>query len=153
MTTFRTPPGTPAPDFRAPSSNGQTLDQESFLGKVPLLLVFPGNDRGRAEEILIAFDAQLLDFGHRRVQVLGIVNDTARSVRELAERLPLPSLTLLADGDGSIANSYGVDGDPWYVLVDREGLVFRSFAHDPQGDYVEHALTTCDALVGPPVLP
>ena len=35
------PVGSSAPDFRAPTSNGQTLDRSSFLDKIPVALAFP----------------------------------------------------------------------------------------------------------------
>jgi len=94
--------GSIAPDFRAPTSNGQTLDRAAFLGKVPVALVFPAPDTSDLQAILTTFDTRMVEFGHRRVQVLAVVDESARTVRELAERIPLHALTLLADQDGSI---------------------------------------------------
>lgn len=105
--------GTRAPDFRAPSSNGQTLDRDSFLGKVPVVLVFPAPEhRG---EILRAFDDHLVEFGRRRIQVLAVLPETARGVRDLGDRDGM-SLPILADQDGSIAESFGAVPDRAFVL-------------------------------------
>lgn len=105
--------GTRAPDFRAPSSLGQTLDQESFLGKVPVVLGFPSPER-RAE-LLRAFDDHLVEFGRRRIQVLLVLPQTPRDVRDLSDRDGL-SLPILADPDGSIAESFGAGPDHAFVL-------------------------------------
>jgi peroxiredoxin len=118
--------GSPAPDFRAPTSNGQTLDRGSFLGKVPVALVFPAPDAPDLESTLTSFDARMIEFGHRRVQVLAVVDESPRTVRELAERIPLHALTLLADQDGSIRESYAPVGAQC-DLIDADGILRAVF--------------------------
>jgi len=114
--------GTPAPDFRAPTSNGQTLDRASFLGKVPVALLFPAPDSVDLAGTLRAFDERLVDFGHRRVQVLAVVDESPRTVRELAARIPLHALTLLADEDGSIREAYATEGGQCHLMDERGTL-------------------------------
>jgi len=108
--------GDVAPVFRAPTSNGQTLDRASFLGKVPVALVFPADDGSDLAAVLSAFDARMVEFGHRRVQVLAVVGESPRVVRELAERIPLHALTVLADQDGSIREAYAPDGGQCFLM-------------------------------------
>jgi peroxiredoxin len=137
--------GTPAPDFRAPSSHGQTLDRASFLGKVPVVLVFPPADTADLGRDLSTFDERLVEFGHRRVQVLAVIDATPRETREIADRIPLHALTLLADQDGSIRESYAPAGGQCF-LVDASGDL-RAVV--PFGDaVVDDLLRQTDALTG-----
>jgi len=135
--------GSNAPDFRAPTSNGQTLDRASFLGKVPVALVFPAPDAPDLSGALVSIDTRLVEFGHRRIQVLAVVDESPRTVRELAARIPLRALTLLADQDGSIREAYAPDGAQCFLL-DVDG---RLRAVVPFGaDAVDALLQCVDAL-------
>jgi peroxiredoxin len=109
-----------APPFRAPSSRGQTLELDSFAGKVPIVLVPVGRlDAPKAGELVRALDEHEVDFGHCRVQVLGLAEATAHQVREYAADHGF-ELTLLADPDGAIIRDYGLDdGHGRAVVVDR----------------------------------
>lgn len=111
--------GTRAPDFRAPSSHGQTLDRDSFLGKVPVVLLFPSPER--RDRILRQFDDHLVEFGRRRIQVLVVLHETPRDVRDRGDRDGL-SLPVLADPDGSIAESFGAGPDQAF-LIGADGVV------------------------------
>ena len=117
-----------APDFRAPSSHGQTLDRASFLGKVPVALLFPAPDDADLAATLAPFDERMVEFGHRRVQVLAVIEDSPRTVRELAERIPLHVLTVLADQDGSIREAYAPDGGQCFLL-DLDGRLRAVVPH------------------------
>ena len=137
--------GSRAPDFRAPTSNGQTLDRASFVGKVPVALVFPGAETPDLAAVLTPFDDRMIEFGRRRLQVLAVVPESRRTVRELAERIPLRALTLLADPDDSIRTAYGATGQ--CDLMDTEG---RLRAVVPLGpDAVDELLERADALAAP----
>jgi len=135
--------GEPAPDFRAPTSNGQTLDRASFVGKGPVVLVFPGAETPDLAATLTPFDDRMIEFGRRRVQVLAVVPESPRTVRELAERIPLHALTLLADPDDSIRTAYGA-ADAQCDLMDTEGLLRAVVPLGP--DAVDDLLERADAL-------
>jgi peroxiredoxin len=135
--------GSPAPDFRAPTSNGQTLDRASFVGKVPVALVFPAPGTPDLAAALTPFDDRMVEFGRRRLQVLAVVPESPRTVRELAELIPLHALPLLADPDDSIRTAYGAT-DAQCDLVDTDG---RLRAVVPLGpDVVDEVLGHADAL-------
>jgi peroxiredoxin len=107
------------------------------------VLVFPTEDAGDLAAMLSPFDEHLVEFGHRRVQVLAVVDATAREARELADRAPFLGLTLLADEDGSIREAYAPDGGQCF-LVDSAGYL-RAVV--PLGaDAVEVLLRQADAL-------
>jgi peroxiredoxin len=112
--------GTPVPNFRAPSSHGQTLDRAAFVGKVPVTLLFPALDTSDLAADLRPFDHRLVEFGRHRVQVLAVIEESPRTVRELADTMPLRSLTLLADEDGSIREAYAPVGAQCF-LADAQG--------------------------------
>ncbi len=87
-----------------------------------------------------------MDFGHRRVQVLAVVHDTAKAVRARAESVPLEALTVLADEDGSIAEAFVVGERPGYVVVDKDGVVRGTWVGDGASSDVDRVLAACDGL-------
>jgi peroxiredoxin len=136
--------GRAAPAFRAPTSNGQTLDSEAFHGKLAVVLFFL-RDLGSADDevVLDSFDEHLVDFGHERVQLLGVVPCSPRGLREHAAGRQL-AVTLLADEGNDIARSFGAatargaddatEAAPT-VLIDRRGVVA---ARVPRVDSTRH---------------
>ncbi len=140
--------GRSAPPFRAPSSNGQTLDLDAFVGKVRVVLVFFADMTGPLSQAALAdLDEHLVDFGHERVQLLAIAPCTAREARTVSEERRL-ALTLLADehggeGLGPIASAFvGAIGPESVavVVIDRSGTVVDRFDQSPVGDLAERIL-------------
>ena len=143
------PIGREAPSFRAPTSNGQTLDSEAFHGKLAVVLFFLADPGTPDDELLLdEFDEHLVDFGHERVQLLGVTACSPRDTRARAERRQL-AVTLLADPSGTIARSFGVapetfdDRPPATVVIDRQGLVA---ARIPRRSATGHAAIVLDEL-------
>jgi peroxiredoxin len=112
MTT--TPPT--APPFRAPSSRGQTLELESFAGKVPIVAFHAGRLDEPSRSLVDALDQREVEFGHQRVQLLGVAESTATDLRAFAAEHDFEA-TLIADPDGSIARSYGLDDEQHRAVV------------------------------------
>ncbi|MGZ6952155.1 MAG: peroxiredoxin family protein [Acidimicrobiia bacterium] len=136
--------GSPIPEFRAPSSHGQTLGRDSFVGKVDVVVVFPPETDARFVEGLQQLDERLVEFGHRRTQVLAVVPGTARMVRDLADEVPIVALTLLADEDGSIREAFGARGGQCF-LADEQGALRAVVPYG--GDVVDDVLRACDTFV------
>ena len=126
--------GDRAPAFRAPTSNGQTLDQDAFVGKLAWAMFFlpaAWTERDQwapeAEIALAELDELLVEFGHLRVQLLGAARTTPRVARDRHDRDQL-AVTLLADEDGTIARRF-TTAEPVpasalrAVVVDRTGVV------------------------------
>jgi peroxiredoxin len=112
MTT--TPPT--APPFRAPSSRGQTLELDSFAGKVPIV-VFDAGPLGEPSRALVSeLNRREIEFGQQRVQLLGVAEATAAELREFATEHDIEA-ALIADPDGTIAGEYGLDGDQHRAVV------------------------------------
>jgi peroxiredoxin len=118
--------GETGPPFRAPSSNGQTLDQHSFAGKVPVVLVFVGDPSTPSAQVALAeLDDRLVDFGHERWQLLVVVTCPPRDARALSDEAQY-ALTLLADEGRIITDAYlgaGRAGAPTAVLLGPDGCI------------------------------
>jgi peroxiredoxin len=116
--------GDPLPELRAPSSNGQTLDRAAFAGKVPVVVFFPVPTRDPLSgPDLMEWDEHLVEFGHLRVQLHGVVRGQPRALREAVESGRF-SVTLLADEAGDIARRIGGDHEPRpTVIADHDATV------------------------------
>lgn len=143
--------GEPAPSFRAPSSHGQTLESDSFSGKVPVVLFFfpeagtPGCDREIA-----AFNERLREFGSQRVQVLGVTRSTPRQLREYAEEHGI-RVPLLADEGSRIIRDFGVEREGGVArrvtfIIDLEGNVAHLFDPVEPDGHAEEVLQTLARL-------
>lgn len=118
------------PDFRLPASTGHTLSLDSFMGKVPLVLVFiPDVHSPDGIALLEELDRRQKDFGSERSQLLAIAKETARSVRDLSDERGI-SVPILADASGGMARDFSVepDGEAVAVVSDKSGRVKRRFA-------------------------
>lgn len=126
------------PDFRLPSSKGQTLELDSFLEKVPLVVFFlPSVTSPADRDVIREYDEHLKDFADARVQVLGVVKETARRLRSLGDQMGL-ELPLLADAGGDMIRDFEAqapDGSARRVTVlsDRHGRILRRFDPSPPG--------------------
>ena len=112
-----------APGYRAPTNKGQTLSHDSFVERVPVVLFFlDGLEEADDQLELAAFDDLLVEFGHRRVQLLGVAPTTPRVLRDATETR---AVTVLADEDGAIRERFGGRDQPFAVVIDRAGTVAR----------------------------
>jgi peroxiredoxin len=112
-----------APVYRAPTNKGQTLSHASFVERVPVVLFFlDGLEAAEDQLELDAFDDLLVEFGHRRIQLLGVAPATPRALRDATESRAVP---VLADEDGAIRERFGGDAGPFTVVIDRAGTVAR----------------------------
>lgn len=119
------------PEFRLPASTGNTLELDSFRGKVPMVFVFLNQATERHLDLLDEIDNRLKDFGKERSQILPVMRLVARDARELADDRGL-AVPVLADASGSMERSFGIShdadsGDAVAVVADKEGRVVRRF--------------------------
>jgi peroxiredoxin len=124
-----TPPT--APPFRAPSSRGQTLDLESFAGKVPIVLFHSGSLTAGSQALIAELDRREVEFGHQRVQLLGVAEATASALRQFAAEHDIAA-ALIADPDGAIARDYGLDGDEHRAVVIDRALGVTALVGGPE---------------------
>ncbi|OIN59886.1 TlpA disulfide reductase family protein [Arsenicibacter rosenii] len=124
--------GQPAPDFRLATLQGDSLSSTAFAGKVTLLdfwEVWCGPclaSMPKVEQLYRKYNQQGL-------QVYGITHEVQQldAVRRLLTKWQLPFLTLI--GSNQVRQRYGLDVIPFYVLIDRKGvirLVSQGFSDD-----------------------
>jgi thiol-disulfide isomerase/thioredoxin len=109
-----------APDFRATSLAGDTLQLGSFRGQVVLVDFWASWCPPCREQLqrLAALEKQVPG-----VVVLAVNVDSRRDkVEAYAKRFALPRRVVL-DPQGTIAARYAVQGMPWTVIVDPRGNV------------------------------
>jgi peroxiredoxin len=136
--------GQTVPEFRAPTNHGQTLERAAFTGKVGMVIFVPADGALRDPE-LDDWDEHLVDFGHLRVQVLGVLRTTATMLRDESDQASR-SVTLLADEDGSItaAVAGGVPTAPT-LIADRNGRIVDVIERNGSG-HVTEVLHRVEAL-------
>jgi peroxiredoxin len=133
------------PGFRAPSNHGQTLDRSSFVGKVGMVVFVPVEGALRDPE-LDEWDEHLVDFGHLRVQLLGVVRATAKALRDESEGAAR-AVTLLADEDGRITEALTGGHVPAPTLVaDRDGTIVDVVSREDGTGHVLEVLRRVEAL-------
>jgi thiol-disulfide isomerase/thioredoxin len=128
--------GGAAPDFRATSTEGDTIQLSSFRGRVVIVDFWASWCPPCREQLerLAALEKQ-----QPNVVVLAVNVDTRRDkVEQYARRVTLPRRVLLDPG-GRIASSYAVQGMPWTVLVDPEGRVSSARAGWSSGEFPKFA--------------
>jgi peroxiredoxin len=137
--------GDALPEFRAPSNHGQTLERSSFVGKVAMVLFVPEEGTLREPE-LDEWDEHLVDFGHLRVQLLGVVRTTAKSLRDESEEAARV-ITLLADEDGHITTALTGDAERRPTLIaDRDGTIVDVVERDGSAGHVTQVLQRVESL-------
>lgn len=141
------------PDFSLPASTGQTLSRSSFVGKVPLVVVFVPDPRGSDRDIVETYSDLLRDFGSLRVQVLLVSRITARQARDIAAEIGA-HVPLLADAGGEMAAAFGVAGpgdtiSHVTIIADEDGGIVRRLDPGPDPAAVLEALRN-SAIVAPP---
>src|SRR5438067_13543318 len=101
-TTAMPAPGKPAPKFKLPASNGQTIGLDDFKGKqVVVLYFYPKADTPGCTTEACAFRDALADYDKAKIAVLGISPDPVKAVTKFAEKFHL-NFPLLADEDHAV---------------------------------------------------
>ncbi len=102
--------GTKAPEFKLPSSAGETIDLKDYAGKDVVLYFYPKADTPGCTKEACGFRDAIAGYKKLGVPVFGISPDPVEDVTKFAEKFNL-NFPLLADADHSIAEKYGVWGE------------------------------------------
>lgn len=110
----------------------------------------PGLDTEIDRQQILAYNSILKDFGQERSQVLGVVKETARRVREVSDELGL-AVPLLADASGEFIRSMDVDDADGLarrvtILADRDGSIVRRIDPAPPDGQAEAMLAAIREL-------
>lgn len=103
------PPGSPAPNFRLPSSDGEMRSLLDLHGRPVILVFYPADWSPVCGDQLALYNETLPLFEEHQAQLLGLSVDSHWSHRAYAESRQL-RFPLLADFEpkGEVARQYGV---------------------------------------------
>ncbi len=142
--------GSSAPDFTLPDQHGKNVSLSGLRGRRVVLYFYPKADTPGCTTEACSFRDRGPQFP-RDVTVLGVSKDTVEAQKKFADRYHL-DFQLLADKDGDVIRSYGVDllfgfSKRKTFLIDSKGHVARVFEKvEPR----THAADVAEALTGVP---
>ncbi len=102
--------GEKAPAFRTVDQDGKLVTLSDFKGQKVVLYFYPKDDTPGCTKEACAFRDEWAKFRRRKLAVLGVSVDDAKSHRKFADKYSLP-FPLLADTDKKIVKDYGVWGE------------------------------------------
>ncbi len=118
--------GDTAPDFTLPEGNGGTWTLSDHLGKVVVLMFYPGDDTPVCTKELCSVRDHWSDYQATGAEVVGISTDSVESNDKFTQKYDLP-LRLLSDGEGRVRDLYGANS----LIPGRTGRA--EFVIDPNG--------------------
>ncbi|HNP36986.1 MAG TPA: peroxiredoxin [Woeseiaceae bacterium] len=125
--------GQAAPDFELPDQEGQLHSLEDYRDHWVVLYFYPRDDTPGCTAEACEFRDNIFAFRDLNAQVLGISLDDIQSHSDFAEKYSLP-FPLLADTDGTVADTYGVKTKMFGMTVAKR----QTFLIDPHGKLVKH---------------
>ena len=124
--------GTKAPDFELPDQNGQMHKLSDYAGKKVILYFYPKDNTPGCTTEACDFTAALPDFDGLSAIVLGVSPDSPQKHRNFIEKKAL-KITLLADEEKTLCNSFGVWQLKKFMGKEYMGVVRSTFLIDPEG--------------------
>ena len=125
--------GEPAPDFRLQDQKGDWHTLESYRGTWVAMYFYPKDDTPGCTTEACEFRDNIFAFRDLNAQILGISLDDVESHRAFSEKHGLP-FPLLADVEGSVADSYGVKTRMFGLVVAKR----QTFIIAPSGEVAKH---------------
>jgi len=105
-TTSHPQEGSPAPDFSLLDGDGQNWRLSDHLGKVVVLLFYPGDETPICTRQMCSVRDRWEDYAANGAEVVGISTNSVESHKSFAAHHQLP-LRLLSDTDRKVADMYG----------------------------------------------
>jgi peroxiredoxin Q/BCP len=102
--------GDKAPAFQTVDQDGRKVSLADWKGQKAVLYFYPKDDTPGCTKEACGFRDGWSKFRKRKIAVLGVSVDDAKSHRKFADKFSLP-FPLLADTDKAIVNAYGVWGE------------------------------------------
>ena len=127
-------PGTSAPQFSLPTSEGGLLRSTDYIGKKPVVIFFyPKDDTLGCTIESCAFRDSYADFVAAGAEVIGISADPVTSHLRFREKYSLPFI-LASDVNHETAHAYDVPTGPLGLagratfVIDKHGMVRDAFS-------------------------
>lgn len=98
--------GERAPDFSLPDNDGNHWRLADHLGRVVVLLFYPGDETPICTKQLCSVRDRWEDYAATGAEVVGVSANTIESHQSFVEHHDLP-LKLLADAGGAVSRLYG----------------------------------------------
>jgi peroxiredoxin Q/BCP len=95
----------PAPDFTLKDGNGEAWRLSDHLGKVVVLLFYPGDETPVCTRQMCSLRDRWDDYLATGAEVVGISSDSVESHKNFSAHHSLP-LRLLSDSDGAVSRLY-----------------------------------------------
>jgi peroxiredoxin Q/BCP len=121
-------PGQPAPAFSLQDQNGKPHQLADYSGKWVVLYFYPKDDTPGCTKEACSFRDDLQQLEKLGAKVVGVSEDNSDSHAKFAQKYHLP-FPLLADKDGSVADSYGALTNLGLIKFAKR----YTFLIDPQG--------------------
>jgi peroxiredoxin Q/BCP len=120
--------GDKAPDFTLKDGDGNDWSLSENLGKVIVLLFYPGDNTPVCTKQLCSVRDNWDDYAKTGAEIIGISTDSVESHKGFAEKHNFP-FTLLADENGEVVGKYDVKS--WIpnksaravTVIDKDGIV------------------------------
>ncbi len=125
----------PASPFKAASSTGQAVSLADFHGKYLILYFFPKSFTPGCTRETVSFRDAAAEIRALGADIVGVSQDSVATQCSFAERYGA-TFPIIADADGSISRSYGVQRSllPFSkrvtFIVDPDGYVVGRFHHE-----------------------
>lgn len=134
-----TPPpavGSPAPDFTAPATGGETITLRQYRGTRRVILSFyPRDFSWGCTRQLCSYRDHYAELGRRNAVIIGVSPNRPGSQQKFSDRYHFP-FPLISDQEGSIARRYGVTrgwlSSPRRVtfVIDEAGIIRGIIRHE-----------------------
>jgi thioredoxin-dependent peroxiredoxin len=121
-----------APDFRLADETGAPVSLQGFLGQRVVLYFYPKDDTPGCTKEACAFRDRYDEFRDRRVVVLGISPNDAKSHTKFIQKYSLP-FPLLCDTENAVATAYGSYGLKKFMGREYMGVMRHTIVIDPEG--------------------
>jgi peroxiredoxin Q/BCP len=124
--------GIAAPDFSAPTQDGQIITLKNLRGHPVILYFYPKDDTPGCTKEACGFRDHYARLQAHGAVLIGVSADTVKSHAKFATKYTLP-FPLLADEDRSLARAFGVWGEKTFMGRKFEGIHRMTFLIGPDG--------------------